>query len=144
MANFVQIPPLVGTNELKQWVSQSLSDGRRMFKLILYNPNDYEDDKDPVLKAIINGQQFPIQADTCKIVMNVSTLALAFDARMILLACVGKKKIDSLNENRQQLLDVCQKIEDVIGKTPVVEEMSEAVADYQTAVDNLLNFSKNE
>ena len=138
MAGFTQILPLKSTRELKECIVESLPD--RRFKIILYNSKDYINSRNPEIEAIINGQQFPIQADSCKIVRDANTLALAFDARSILMACIGKKKCDALNLNRQKLLNICQKIEDVLGKVPVIDKMKKAIDTYQVAVDNILNF----
>ena len=138
MEFFVQIPNLESTKELKEWIVKRLPD--RMFKLILYNPNDYEGNENEEMQAIANGKQFPIQANTCKIVTDANVLALAFDVRPFLKTCISIEKWESLNKNKKQVEKICKKIEDVLGEVPAVDELRGVLIDYQIAINNMFNY----
>ena len=141
MTELVQIPKFDNNVDFKDFIIQNLP--KRLFRIILYDLDSYKNSNNPEIKAIVNGRQFPITFETCKIIKNTNCLALAFDINTFLKACISREKIQALNKNKGQITNICQKIEDVLGNVPAVDELREVVTNYQAAINDLLNFNNN-
>lgn len=87
---------------------------------------------------------FPIQWNTCMLLGNPNAIGIGFDKRQFLLTCIGKDRVQSLNNHKEKVKKTLDKIEAVLGKVPAVEELRNNVKEYQKAISDFFDYDIEE
>lgn len=87
--------------------------------------------------------QIPVQDDTCSIVTSGGGTGICFDRKLFLLNCIGKKRIESLNDNKKKVEETLDTIEKVLGDVPIVNQLREELSDYQKSVSKVFDFQES-
>ena len=129
--NFVQVVNAEDNKEFRQFIIDSLP--HRLFELVLYRGEKLEE-----------LSTFPIQNNTCKLFRNTSAVGIGFDKRGFLLQCVGKNRIQSLNNAKGKVEDTLKKIEDVLGPVEAINELRGDVQKLMQAISKVFDYDNEE
>ena len=133
--NFIQVNSIEDNKQFRQFLKENL-DGR-LFELVLYREENGKLNPRTV-------KAFPVQADTCKLFQDGTAIGIGFNGRALLLQCVGKEKIQAVNNSKKTLEDGLQKIEDVLGNVPVVEELRQDIHKFMESISSMFDYTNEE
>lgn len=114
---FIQVKEYDNSRELRDAIIKALDkDSHKLFYLSLYRGGEGEN-------KYSEPEHLIIQADTCKTMETTGAFSLAFDKKVLLGYCIGRGRWESLKKEVKAVKNSMNKIEDVLGKVPVVEEL---------------------
>ena len=83
----------------------------------------------------------PIASKNCKLAIRNSDLALCFDSRFFLTACLGINGINQVKNSKSNVLKTLDKIEDVLGEVPAVQELRRNIEEYHHSIRRMLGIN---